>query len=138
MYTQAKLISYALPSITSIAGCSTQSTMHATDCQRVGGDVIVIDGDNFGGEGATVLVGRGKCGNVTHTPGKEHTQLTCRLAAGNQELLPVTVHTKIHKDVHLQIHTHTHTLTHTCTHKYTHTHLHTYSHLHVHTRRCCS
>ena len=70
------ILSYALPTISGISGCPEMG------CSRDGGDVITIDGNNFGSDNAVVLIGGSRCSSVTHVVGSEHTQVTCVMPAG--------------------------------------------------------
>ena len=41
-------LSYAAPTLTSITGCLPDTTTSVIDCDRTGGDVVTIVGQNFG------------------------------------------------------------------------------------------
>jgi hypothetical protein len=55
----------------------TRST--TVDCPKAGGTRLTISGANFGVSDASVRIGGLECTSVQHTPGKEHSQLTCNL-----------------------------------------------------------
>ena len=58
MITGSNTLSYAVPSIIGITGCTAGSS--STDivlCARAGGDVVTVVGTNFGATGAAVFVG---------------------------------------------------------------------------------
>lgn len=99
-----RLLSYAAPSITGITGCIPgSSAKRVINCNRDGGDVITINGQDFGAESASILIGEGAtvtlvlvheltaepCLNITHDIASPHTKLTCILPPGNQVDRPV-------------------------------------------------
>jgi hypothetical protein len=84
----AQLISYAAPNITQLIGCDTPSstginTLSIANCPRGGGSNITVVGTNFGGSGATVLIGTSQCTNVIHDSFTPDNLLTCLLPTGN-------------------------------------------------------
>jgi hypothetical protein len=81
----APLVSYAQPSITSLRGCSpTASPTSTGECHRSGGQILTIEGLNFGISQASILLGASSCLNVRHDSVTPHTLLYCELPHGNR------------------------------------------------------
>lgn len=81
----AGLLNYARPVIRAIHGCAvTQTPTWIMDCSRKGGDVIIIEGDDFGDSGAAVMIGSNFCANVTHlgTGVSRHQSVQCIVPPG--------------------------------------------------------
>lgn len=74
---------YADPEILSVSGCAPSSGNTTVDCPASGGEVLTINGRNFGASGATVFVGSSPCTNVQHSLVNPHRQLTCTLPPGS-------------------------------------------------------
>jgi hypothetical protein len=72
------LVSYSVPSITSVSGC-TDSYPTTLSCPRTGGTIITLVGAMFGSSGATVIVGGISATNVTHDSLQPHSKLTFTL-----------------------------------------------------------
>ena len=73
------LLDYAAPTITRISGCAINVNATTSGCKREGGDVIEIEGFNFGRDGALVVVGAKLCKDVVHDSMRPHNRLTCRV-----------------------------------------------------------
>ena len=85
-------ISYAVPSLEGLAGCTQGSTpASVVQCDRAGGEVVTLTGSNFGPSGAAVLIGDLACKSVAHDPTTPHNKLTCILPSGGGEALPVRI-----------------------------------------------
>ncbi len=69
----------AVPSITSITGCSpsARSAQAVVECARTGSQLITVRGANFGLAGVRVLIGSSVCGGVTQLATQPHTEVTC-------------------------------------------------------------
>jgi hypothetical protein len=91
----ARLINYAPPSITRLIGCSnvndTSSSLNVVKCLREGGTILTLFGNNFGGEGASVLIGTSQCTSVQHNASNPDQLLTCILPAGTRTAQSVLV-----------------------------------------------
>jgi hypothetical protein len=85
------LLSYGAPTINALIGCSSDPTpaISAINCAREGGDILTIQGLNFGSSGATVLIGSVLCLNVVHDTVTPNELVTCTLPAGNLLERPV-------------------------------------------------
>jgi hypothetical protein len=87
--TPVNFLSYAVASITSISGCTNVGTS-TTFCNRTGGDFITIAGSNFG-PSPTVLVGGTLCSNLVQDTTSPNSLMTCKVAAGSQTGVTVSV-----------------------------------------------
>jgi hypothetical protein len=76
------MLTYAAPVIEEISGCSASSSSSIIDCSRLGGNMLLIRGRNFGVEGATVTVGGIPCTFVIHDLNQPHRAVRCQLPAG--------------------------------------------------------
>ena len=74
-------VTYAIPVITEIRGCEQISPSVINECNRLGGNRIMLRGTNFGGSGATISIGGLTCTNVTHTASDPHSEITCTTPA---------------------------------------------------------
>ena len=74
-------ITYSIPVITEIYGCQQISTKIIKECNRFGGNRIMLHGDNFGASGATISIGGLTCTNVTHTATNPHREVLCTTPA---------------------------------------------------------
>jgi hypothetical protein len=95
-------LSFAAPTVTSIRGCQQASRSSVRECDRLGGNIIQIDGDNFGASGATVSIGGLPCTTVKHSLTDPHRQLTCLTPADSAVDRPVTLlqrHGEISREV---------------------------------------
>ena len=84
-------VNYAAPSITEIRGCQKNSIKSIRECNRDGGDRILLLGDNFGAFGAAVSIGGLTCSQVVHTDSNPHRELMCTTPADATIDRPVTV-----------------------------------------------
>jgi hypothetical protein len=75
-------VGYSPPEITSVAGCTDNALGSTEDCARSGGNVITINGTNFGPLGSvrTVLVGSDVC--PFSTENATDTSVICNLRQG--------------------------------------------------------
>jgi Zn finger protein HypA/HybF involved in hydrogenase expression len=98
----SRLVNYASPQITRLVGCNEGNdtfVLALTDCPRAGSgttnmihnDRLTIYGTNFGGEGASVLIGTSQCSDVTHDALTPDELLTCSLPSGTRTLQSVLV-----------------------------------------------
>lgn len=69
-------IAYAMPSITSVQGC-VQIGNNVMQCNPAGGDLITVNGNNFGASPPIVSVGGKLCTSVLQTSGMVQQQITC-------------------------------------------------------------
>lgn len=77
----APLLSYSLPTLTDLIGCTDAPGQGIRECAQSGGELITLHGDNFGQDGTRVLVGGLPCVDVQ--PGADpHTSVTCKTPAG--------------------------------------------------------
>lgn len=81
---QNALLSYAVPSLSSVSGCALDGGSNTAECDRYGNDTVTLTGTNFGASDATVLVGGELCELVEHDASTPHEVVTCRLPAGTQ------------------------------------------------------
>jgi hypothetical protein len=80
-----ELVSYAAPNLTSVSGCTDYPDGTTRECpRRADGTRITIRGENFGQSNAAVFVGGVQCADVEHTPGSEHSEVTCTLPSGTR------------------------------------------------------
>lgn len=104
-------IKYANPTISYISGCglnitnnntinnnsstaSPSSHLHSLsieNCNRYGGDIITVFGNNFGKSGASIIIGTTNCINTLHSSLTPHSLLTCRLPSGTCTSCPIFV-----------------------------------------------
>lgn len=84
-------ISYALPTITLIRGCERVSDTAIRECNRQGGDRIMLIGDNFGQTGATISIGGLTCTNPIHSTSNPHREITCTTPGDASVDRPVTL-----------------------------------------------
>lgn len=88
-------ISYARPVVTAVRGCEDEGTGVITGCARSGGDIVTIEGANFGPDGAHVLIGSDVCAGVAHDLSAAHSILTCSLPESYEPgQMPVVVSQK--------------------------------------------
>ena len=80
-------LSYAGPSITGISGCD--GTGHTYECPSAGGATIVIKGEDFGLDGASVTVGGRECASVRYR--QAYREIACTLPPGTGLDVPVIV-----------------------------------------------
>jgi hypothetical protein len=74
-------LSYRLPTISSLAGCSqVVPSMSLTNCNPTGTIIITINGAGFGPSGAAVLVGKFHCDPLVHVSNMEDVRLLCAIS----------------------------------------------------------
>jgi hypothetical protein len=85
-----KLLSYANPVITSLTGCSggPRGSSSISGCSRDGGDIIIINGTNFGPSGSRVFVASSECRSLIWI---SDSQLKCQTPPGAGLDRPVSV-----------------------------------------------
>jgi hypothetical protein len=87
-------LAYATPEIFTLGGSGScqpdpSSAGSVKECNRLGGDTLVVMGRNFGEAPATVVVAGKLCLNVTHDPITPHFSLNCTLPPGSYANQPV-------------------------------------------------
>ena len=83
-------VSYSMPTIASISGCSASSlTSGPSNCSRTGGDIITIRGSglSFSSRVITVYVGSGLCSVLNHSD----SFIFCVLPVGRFKNVPVLI-----------------------------------------------
>ena len=84
-------VTYAIPEISEIRGCEQVSKTEIKECNRFGGNRIMLRGNNFGGSGASISIGGLTCSNVTHTATNQHREILCTTPADVSEGRAVTL-----------------------------------------------
>jgi hypothetical protein len=80
-------LSYALPYIASISGCNATLGFGIVECNRYGGNVVSLFGNQFGIKGVRVLIGGQLCLPVSSS----ENLVRCRLIAGNARFMGMIV-----------------------------------------------
>jgi len=88
-------VSYSEPIIDKVTGCAGNiDTTHVFDCNRNGGDIITVEGRNFGSLGVTVSIDFLPCTEVTQDPTLMHKKFTCKLPAAVNKKMPIRIQQK--------------------------------------------
>ncbi len=86
-------LSYDVPTISSLTSvnCTSASPVVITDCLTHGGSQLIIEGKNFGGGGARVLIGSALCQSPSHDSTTPHRRMFCTAPPGTAPNLGVLI-----------------------------------------------
>jgi hypothetical protein len=86
-------LSYAPPQPASVTGCTAAADgLAVRNCSRSGGQVVTIQGFNFGPEGGRVFIGNTPCQSLEYV---SHRELRCTVPPGTGLGKPVLVIQKV-------------------------------------------
>ena len=91
---QTPLLGYAAPSVFTLQhpDCSPSiPSPTLVNCPRSGGGRITINGTNFGGSGAVVLIGNTVCADLVHMSMVPQSELQCDLPEGSAGDYPLVL-----------------------------------------------